>query len=341
MAAMPADYSLAGKRVWIAGHGGLVGQALLRRLQGAGCQLLTVPRARLDLRRQADVEAWVARERPQAVFLLAATVGGILANDKRPVDFLYDNLAIATNLIHAAAQGGVEKLMFLGSACFYPRLAELPIREGSLLTGPLEPTNEWYAVAKIAGLKLCQAYRRQEGRNFITVVPTTLFGPGDNFDPDASHVVSALLRKIHAAKASGAGPVEIWGTGSPRREFLYVDDAADALVFVMERYAGEAPLNVGSGEDVSIGELAGLLANVVGYRGEFRFDTSRPDGMPRKLLDSGRIRALGWRPKVTLRDGLRRTYKWYLEQLTASAERTGAVPPAGSSRRPTSRSRAT
>jgi len=309
------NYNLGGKRVWVAGHGGMVGRSVVRRLNREGCEILTVPRAQLDLRRQKDVEAWLQRHRPQAIFLFAATVGGIQANDTRPVDFLYDNLAIATHVIHAAAETGVEKLMFLGSSCFYPRLADQPIREDSLLTGPLEPTNQWYAIAKIAGLKLCQAYRRQQGRSFITVVPTNLFGPGDNFDPDSSHVVSALIQKIHRMATQQRGPVEIWGTGAPRREFLFIEDAADALVFLMKHYDAEAPINVGGGQDISIRDLALLLAEIIGYKGEFRFDTQRPDGMPRKQLDSHQVQQMGWNPQVGLREGLRQTYRWYLDSL--------------------------
>lgn len=308
-----AAYSLKGKRVWVPGHGGMIGHALVPRLREAGCDVLTAPRESLDLRRQADVERWVAQHRPQAVFMLAAVVGGIQANDRQPVDFLYDNLAITTNVIHASAGAGVEKLMFLGSSCFYPRLTEQPIREDSLLTGPLEPTNQWYAVAKIAGLKLCQAYRRQQGRDFVTVVPANLYGPWDDFDPATGHVVSAMIRKVHTAHARHTGPVEVWGTGTPRREFLYVDDAADALVFLMERYSAEEPINVACGTDTSIAELAGEVATVIGYQGGFRYDTTRPDGMPRKLLDASRIRALGWCPRTSLHEGLKKTYNVFLE----------------------------
>lgn len=306
-------YNLQGKRVWVAGHRGLVGNALVRRLGEMDCEVLTVPRETLDLRRQQAVEDWLNTHRPQAVFVAAATVGGIQANAARPADFLYDNLAIPLNIVHAAAQAGVEKLMFLASNCFYPRLAEQPIREDSLLTGPLEPTNQWYAVAKIAGAKLCQAYRRQHGKDFIVVVPTSLFGPGDSFDPDQSHVVPALIRKVYDAKQRQNGPVEIWGTGTPLREFLPVADAADALVFLMESYSEEAPINIGAGEEVSIRRLAELVAEVVGYNAEFRFDTDKPDGMPRKQLDASQLLALGWRPKTGLRQGLQQTFAWYLQ----------------------------
>jgi GDP-L-fucose synthase len=292
----------------------MVGSAVSKRLERAGANLVSVDRSALDLRRQAEVEEWMASTRPQAVIIAAATVGGIEANRTRPAEFLYDNLAIAANIIHAAAETGVEKLMFLSSACVYPRDADQPIREDSLLTGPFEPTNEAYAVAKLAGLKLCEAYRRQHQKDFIAVSPTNLFGPQDNFDPAASHVIPALIRKTHEAKASASGPVEIWGSGAPRREFLYVEDAADALVFLMERYSDAEIINVGGGEDVSIKELAELTAEVTGYRGGFRFDTSRPDGMPRKALDASRLFAMGWKPFTPLRKGLAETYSWYLSQ---------------------------
>lgn len=303
-------YSLDGKRVWVAGHRGMVGQALLRRLGSTAAEVFTVDRSRLDLRDQAAVLEWIGSNRPDSIFLLAATVGGIEANRTHPAEFLYNNLAIAANVIHAAAETGVSKLMFLGSSCFYPREADQPIREDSLLTGPLEPTNEWYAVAKIAGVKLCQAYRRQYGKDFIAVVPTNLYGPGDHFDLASSHVVAALLRKAHDAKESATGPVELWGTGQPRRQFLYVDDAADGLVFLMERYTDERIINLAGGEDISITELAALVAEVVGYSGGFRFNTAKPDGMPRKLLDAQRIFSTGWRPKTSLREGLAKTYEW-------------------------------
>ncbi|HEX4999463.1 MAG TPA: GDP-L-fucose synthase [Terriglobia bacterium] len=309
---MTAPYNLDGKRVWVAGHRGMVGSAVSRRLERAGARLVSVTREELDLRRQAAVEDWMASTRPEAVIIAAATVGGIEANRTRPAEFLYDNLAIAANIIHAAAETGVEKLMALSSACVYPREAAQPIREDSLLTGPFEPTNEAYAVAKLAALKLCQAYRQQHGKDFIAVSPTNLFGPGDNFDPAASHVIPAMILKTHNARTTGGGPVEIWGSGSPRREFLYVDDAADALVFLMERYSEADIINVGGGEDVSIRELAELTAEVTGYTGGFRFDTSRPDGMPRKALDASRILGMGWKPFTSLRDGLAKTVEWFL-----------------------------
>jgi GDP-L-fucose synthase len=309
-------YSLRGKRVWVAGHRGMVGGALRRRLAEEGCVVLAAGRDRLDLRRQNAVEAWIAAERPQAVFLAAATVGGIHANQARPAEFLYDNLAIAANVVEAAHRSGVEKLMVLGSSCVYPRLAAQPVAEAELLTGPLEPTNEWYAVAKIAAIKLAQAYRRQYGCNFVAVNPTNLYGPGDNFDPAESHVVSALLRKLHEAKERGDS-VEIWGTGTPRREYLFVDDAADALVFLMRHYSEEAVINVAGGEEVSIADLAERIARVVGYRGRFTFDPTKPDGMPRKALRGDRLAAMGWEPRTPLNEGLRVTYEWYLDTVMA------------------------
>ena len=305
-------FELEGKRVWIAGHRGMVGGALVRRLADAEAEILTVDRLRLDLRDQSAVKRWLTQCRPDAVFIAAATVGGIEANRTRPAEFLYDNLMIVTNIIHAAAESGVSKLMFLGSSCFYPREAPQPIQEESLLTGPFEPTNEWYAVAKIAGAKLCQAYRRQYGKDFIAVVPTNLYGPGDSFDLTASHVIPALIRRFHEARVNGAGYVEIWGTGKPIREYLYVDDAADALVFLMELYSEEAIINVAGAQEISIAALAERIAALVNYRGEIRYDPSRPDGMPRKVLDGSRLRAAGWKPSVPLDAGLERTYQWFL-----------------------------
>jgi len=307
------SYALVGKRIWVAGHRGMVGAALVRRLAGEDCEVVAVPRESVDLRRQAEVEAWVASARPQAAIVAAATVGGILANDSRPAEFIYDNLAIETNVIHAAWRGGVEKLLFLGSSCIYPREAPQPMAESALLAGPLEPTNQWYAVAKIAGVKLCQAYRRQYGCDFISAMPTNLFGPGDTFDLASSHVIPALVRKIHVAKRAGGGPVEIWGTGAPRREFLYVDDLADALVHLLRFYSAEEPVNVGAGKDLTIAELAALIAEVVGYDGGFVYDRAKPDGAPRKLLDIERLRATGWSPRIGLREGLERTYAWCLD----------------------------
>jgi GDP-L-fucose synthase len=312
-----APYRLAGRRVWVAGHGGMVGAALVRRLAREDCEILTVGRAEVDLRRQSDVEAWLADVRPQAVVIAAATVGGIQANDSRPAEFIYDNLAIETNVVHGAWRCGVEKLLFLGSSCIYPRDAAQPMAEDALLTGPLEATNQWYAVAKIAGLKLCQAYRRQYGCDFITAMPANLYGPGDNFDPASSHVIAALLHKAHEAKTAGAEALAVWGSGRPRREFLYVEDLADALAFLLQNYSGEAHVNVGAGKDIAIGELAALIAEVTGFAGDLAFDPSKPDGTPRKLLDVSRLRALGWAPSTGLRDGLAQTYRWYCENALA------------------------
>jgi GDP-L-fucose synthase len=312
-----APYRLAGRRVWVAGHGGMVGAALVRRLAREDCEILTVGRAEVDLRRQSDVEAWLADVKPQAVVMAAATVGGIQANDSRPAEFIYDNLAIETNVVHGAWRCGVEKLLFLGSSCIYPRDAAQPMAEDALLTGPLEATNQWYAVAKIAGLKLCQAYRRQYGCDFITAMPANLYGPGDNFDPASSHVIAALLHKAHEAKTAGAEALAVWGSGRPRREFLYVVDLADALAFLLQNYSGEAHVNVGAGKDIAIGELAALIAEVTGFAGDLVFDPSKPDGTPRKLLDVSRLRALGWAPSTGLRDGLAQTYRWYCENALA------------------------
>jgi GDP-L-fucose synthase len=309
---MPVIFPLSGRRIYVAGHRGMVGSALLRRLAREKCEVLTVGSGEVDLRRQADVERWFAATAPEVVFVAAATVGGILANDTRPAEFLYDNIMIAGNVIEAARRGGVKKLLYLGSSCIYPRLAPQPMAEEALLTGPLEPTNQWYAVAKIAGLKLCAAYRRQYGADFISAQPTNLYGPGDTYDLQASHVVPALVAKMHQAKIAGASEVTIWGTGAPRREFLNVDDLADALVFLMERYSDESHVNVGWGEDVSIRELAALVAEVVGFTGSFRYDTSKPDGSPRKLLDVTKLAALGWRPRIALRDGLKDAYRWFV-----------------------------
>ncbi len=313
--AAPLLFPLAKRRVFVAGHGGMVGSALTRRLAGIGCEVLTAGRGEVDLRRQEATDTWLRAQRPDAVFIAAATVGGILANDTRPAEFLYDNLMIAANLIEASRRVGVKKLLFLGSSCIYPRLAPQPMREEALLTGPLEQTNQWYAVAKIAGLKLCAAYRRQYGADFISAQPTNLYGPGDTYDLQASHVVPALMAKTHHAKVTGAGQVEIWGTGTPKREFLHVDDLADALVFLMERYSDELQINVGWGEDVSIRELAELIAEVVGYTGGFRYAAEKPDGTPRKLLDVSRLSAMGWRPRIALRDGLADAYRWFVDNV--------------------------
>ncbi len=305
-------YRLSGKRVLVAGHRGMVGAALVRRLAQERCEVLTVPRAALDLRQQVAVRDWFARERPQAVLLSAATVGGILANDTRPAEFLYDNLMIVANVVEAARRTDCERLLFLGSSCIYPRLAPQPIAEAALLSGPLEPTNEAYAVAKIAGVKLCQAYRRQYGCDFFAAMPTNLYGPGDTYDAAASHVVPALIRKAHDARRSGAREMVIWGTGTPLREFLHVDDCADALVLLMTAYDGVEPVNVGSGEEITIADLARLVADVVGFSGAIVCDTSKPDGTPRKLMDSSRLRGLGWQPRISLLNGLVGAYADFL-----------------------------
>lgn len=306
-------------RIFVAGHRGLVGSAIVRRLQAAGFSRLIVrDHKELDLRSQAAVNEFFDDSRPKYVFLAAARVGGILANDSYPAEFLHDNLAIQTNVIEAAYRHGTEKLLFLGSSCVYPKHAPQPMPEDCLLTGPLEPTNEWYAIAKIAGLKMCQAYRRQYGFPAIAAMPTNLYGPGDNFNLKSSHVLPALIRKFHEAKEQGAAEVEIWGTGTPRREFLHVDDLADACLFLMSRYDEALWINVGWGRDVSIAELASLIAGVVGYRGALRFNPAAPDGTPRKLLDTARLTALGWTPRIDLQDGIENTYEWFLahrEQL--------------------------
>jgi GDP-L-fucose synthase len=304
-------YALDGKRVWVAGHRGMVGSAIVRRLAAENCEVLTVGRDELDLTDQRAVLGWMHNQRPQAVFLAAARVGGILANDSRPVEFLRDNLLIETAVLSGAESVGVEKLLFLGSSCIYPKHAGQPIREEALLTGPLEPTNQWYALAKIAGIKLAEAYRREYGCDFISAMPTNLYGPGDNFDLNASHVMPALIRKVHEAKLSG-GEVTVWGTGTPRREFLYVDDCADACVHLMHRYSDALHVNVGSGSDVSILELTRLVMEVIGYDGPVVNDPSKPDGTPRKLLDSSRLAALGWQPKVPLREGIALAYQAFL-----------------------------
>jgi GDP-L-fucose synthase len=299
-------------RIFVAGHAGLVGSALVRRWTAAGIGgLLLRRRSELDLTDKGAVDAFFGRERPDHVLLAAAKVGGILANDQFPADFLRDNLVIQTNVIDAAFRFGVRKLLFLGSSCIYPKFAEQPIREEALLTGALEPTNQWYAIAKIAGLKMCEAYRRQHGFNAISIMPTNLYGPGDNFDLTTSHVLPALIRKFHEAKVAGADQVEIWGTGAPRREFLHVDDLADACFHLMQSYDDEPLINVGCGADVSISELATLVGRIVGFQGSVVFDRSKPDGTPRKLLDVTRLSSLGWKPRIRLEDGIRDTYDWY------------------------------
>ena len=306
-------YDLTGKRIWVAGHRGMVGSALVRRLAREQCEVIVVGREQLDLMQQAAVMEFVHDQRPDAIILAAARVGGILANDTYPADFLFDNLVIETNVFGAAHAAGVDRLLFLGSSCIYPRLAPQPITEEALLTGPLEPTNEWYAVAKIAGIKLAQAYRRQHGRDYISAMPTNLYGPGDNFDLMRSHVLPALILKAHDAKLAGADSITIWGSGTPRREFLYVDDCADALVFLLRNYSGESHVNVGSGEDLSILELAELVCRSVGFEGRIERDLSKPDGTPRKLMSAERLRALGWSPRIGLEEGVRSTYRWFME----------------------------
>ncbi|AER56159.1 GDP-L-fucose synthase [Pseudoxanthomonas spadix] len=301
-------------RIFVAGHRGLVGSAIVRRLQALGySNLLLAGREVLDLRERTAVDAFFAREQPQVVFLAAAKVGGIHANDTYPAEFLLENLQIQNNVIDAAYRNGAHKLTFLGSSCIYPKFAEQPIREDSLLTGPLEPTNEWYAIAKIAGIKLCQAYRRQYGFNAISLMPTNLYGPGDNFDLDNSHVLPALIRKFHQAKLAGAPEVVMWGTGTPRREFLHVDDMAAATVYLTQTYNGADIVNVGVGDDISIRELAELVKDITGYTGRIVNDTSKPDGTPRKLLDVSRLHSLGWKAQVELREGIAATYQWFLD----------------------------
>jgi GDP-L-fucose synthase len=304
--------------IFVAGHRGLVGSAIVRRLRDSGFHnLLLRERQELDLTRQSDVDTFFSEVRPKYVFLAAAKVGGILANDRYPAEFLRDNLAIQTNVIDAAYRSGTQKLLFLGSSCVYPKHAPQPMPESCLLTGPLEPTNEWYAIAKIAGLKMCQAYRRQYGFNAISAMPTNLYGPGDNFSLQNSHVLPALVRKFHEAKEMGAPEVEVWGSGTPRREFLHVDDLADACLFLMEKHAEEGWINVGWGRDETIAELAQTIRRVVGFSGSLRFDSTKPDGTPRKLLDTTRLTALGWRPKIELEAGIRSTYEWFLNNRAA------------------------
>src|ERR1700751_5553153 len=307
-------FELKGKTVFVAGHRGMVGAALMRRLAQEGVEILTAGRAELDLRDQAAVFDWFAKNKPQAVFLAAAKVGGIVANNTLRAEFLYDNLAIAANVIHAAYLNRTEKLMFLGSSCIYPKLAPQPLREDYMLTGPLEITNEPYAIAKIAGIKMGEAYRSQYGCDFINVMPTNLYGPGDNYHPEYSHVVAALIRRFHEAKVSGSANVVVWGTGTPRREFLYVDDMADACVHLMKTYSAAEMVNIGTGEDITIADFARVVAAAVGYKGTISYDASRPDGTPRKLLDVGRLAKLGWRARTSLDDGIRLAYQAYLSE---------------------------
>jgi GDP-L-fucose synthase len=313
-------FELKGKTVFVAGHGGMVGGALLRRLAREDVKLLTANRRDLDMRDQAAVNHWFAEKRPQVVFLAAAKVGGIAANNALRGEFIYENLIIATNVIHAAHVNGAEKLMFLGSSCIYPKLATQPLREDSMLTGPLEPTNEPYAIAKIAGIKMVEAYRSQYGADFINVMPTNLYGPGDNYHPEYSHVVAALIRRFHEAKVSGVSDVVVWGTGTPRREFLYVDDMADACIHLMKNYSEEELVNIGIGEDITIAEFARVVAATVGYTGGISFDISRPDGTPRKLLDVSRLTELGWRARTSLQDGIKLAYQAFLAEQKQAAE---------------------
>jgi GDP-L-fucose synthase len=318
MASLP--FELRGKTVYVAGHRGMVGSALVRRLAAENVELLSGPRSEADLRDQAGLDRWFAAKRPQAVFLAAAKVGGIVANNTLRAEFIYDNLVIAANVIQAAHQSGAEKLMFLGSSCIYPKLAPQPLREDSMLTGLLEPTNEPYAIAKIAGIKMVEAYRSQYACDFINVMPTNLYGQGDNYHPEYSHVVAALIRRFHEAKLSSAASVAVWGTGTPRREFLYVDDMADACIHLMKTYSDGELVNIGTGEDIAIADFARLVATVVGYRGEITFDISRPDGTPQKLLDVTRLANLGWRARTSLQDGLRLAYQAYLSESRQAAE---------------------
>lgn len=314
-------FALKGKKIWVAGHRGMVGSALVRRLSTEACDILTASKADLDLLRQDAVENWMTENSPEVVFLAAAKVGGIHANNTRPAEFLYENLMIEANVIHAAYKAGVEKLVFLGSTCIYPKYAPQPIQESALLTGSLEPTNEWYAIAKIAGIKLCQAYRRQYGCNFIAAQPTNLYGPGDNYDLDNSHVLPALLRKAHEAKMAGSAELVVWGSGTPLREFLHVDDLADAVVHLAKVYCDEEHVNVGSGQEVSIRELATLVCEAVGFKGELVFDASKPDGTPRKLCDISKLKSLGWVTSRTLYEGIQSTYRAQFDQaLTQTAE---------------------
>ncbi|MBI1402409.1 MAG: NAD-dependent epimerase/dehydratase family protein [Porphyrobacter sp.] len=314
-------YAITGKKIFVAGHRGLVGSALVRRLEREDCTILTASRAEADLCDQAATRAWFAANRPDAVILAAAKVGGIHANDTQPAEFIYENLMIEANVIDAAHRSDVEKLLFLGSSCIYPKHADQPIHEDALLTGSLEPTNEWYAIAKIAGIKLAQAYRKQHGRDFISGMPTNLYGPGDNFSLTSSHVLPALIRKAHEAKLRGDTEMTMWGTGTPRREFLHVDDLADACVFLLQHYSGHDHVNLGCGEDISILELTKLVNEIVGFEGEIVHDLTKPDGTPRKLLDTGRLTALGWRPSISLREGITGTYAWFVDALDQNRAR--------------------
>ncbi|WP_054784040.1 GDP-L-fucose synthase [Pseudovibrio denitrificans] len=306
-------FDLAGKSVFVAGHRGMVGGALMRRLEREDCSLLTADRKQVDLTVQSETLMFLQDTKPDAVIVAAAKVGGIWANNEYPADFLYENLAIETNLIRGAYAANVQKLLFLGSSCIYPKHASQPISEEALLSGPLEPTNEWYAIAKIAGIKLCQAFRKQHGCDFISAMPTNLYGPGDNFDLTTSHVLPALMRKVHEANENGAASFEIWGTGAPRREFLHCDDCADALVYLLKNYSAEEHINVGFGTDISILELAEKLSRILGFEGSIEKDTTKPDGTPRKLMSSERLAQLGWKPSISLDQGIAETYNWFLQ----------------------------
>jgi GDP-L-fucose synthase len=317
-----SSFDLTRQRVWVAGHRGMAGSAIVRRLARESCDTVTVTRSELDLLSQADVNAWMADAKIDVVFLAAATVGGIMANAEHPAKFLYENVVIATNVIHAAWRTRVKKLLFLGSSCIYPRLAQQPIHEEALLTGALEPTNEWYAIAKITGIKLCQAFRREHGCDFVSVMPTNLYGPGDRYDAQSGHVVAALIMKIHAAKIANSRTVELWGTGTPKREFLFSEDLADACIFVMKNYSGEQFLNVGTGHDLTILELAQSIAKIIGWAGTFTFDTSKPDGTPRKVMDVSRLRTLGWCASIDFETGMKEAYKWYVANVAESSALT-------------------
>jgi GDP-L-fucose synthase len=322
---MAPQFEISSKRVFVAGHEGLVGKALVPRLAQEGAETVTAARSALDLRDQSAARAFLKETTPDIVVVAAAVVGGILANSTHPVDFLNDNLLIASNLISGAHECGIDRLLYLGSSCIYPREAPQPMHEDLLLTGPLEPTNQWYAIAKIAGIMLCRAYRAQYGRSYISAMPTNLYGPGDNFNLSTSHVIPALMRKIDAASREGRSAMEIWGTGTPWREFMHVDDLADALIFLLKHYDAEQHINVGSGQEVTIAELASLIAEVIGYEGNFAFDSSKPDGPPRKALDSTRLTALGWTPLFDLRSGLQQTYDWYRREVEGTRSNLGVA----------------
>jgi len=319
-------FEIPGKRIFVAGHRGMVGSAVVRQLEKHDCTVLTARRAELNLLDQNAVRDWLARERPDAIVIAAAKVGGIHANDTYPAEFLYENMMIAANLVHAAHMADINRILFLGSSCIYPKLAEQPIAETSLLTGALEPTNEWYAIAKIAGIRLCDAYRKQYGRSYVSAMPTNLYGPGDNYHPENSHVIPGLLRRFHEAQTMGQPDVMMWGTGSPRREFLHADDLAGALVMLLEVFDEPGPINVGYGDDIPIIDLARKIAQVTGFEGEITLDKTKPDGTPRKLMDNGRIRALGWTPRIDLDEGLRDAYGWFLENVAQAADGSRDAP---------------